>query len=333
VDLIIFTGSSEKGRLIAAAASKNLTPCILELGGKCPVVVDSSADIEFAATKVSLNAFMNSGQTCIRPDYCLVQYELVNSFMEQLQKQMKLMYDKDKNFIGRVVNQFHTNRLCKLLADHKGTVTIGNAAAHEDGKLIPTVVLNPAEDCAMMNEEIFGPILGVFTYKNLDEAIKLINSKPKALAVYYFGTNSNKNVNLNKLMRETSSGAFCVNEMCFQMYNPDLPFGGVGEAGNGRLHGKNGFDGCSNLKSVLRKAPLKFYPFNIMTPPFTADKQGMIRMLAGRLNYTQSALAKRTIWLLVLLWLLWLVVTRRLTVQTFKRFWQMLKMMWAFMRR
>lgn len=333
VDLIIFTGSTEKGRLIAAAASKNLTPCILELGGKCPVVIDSSADLEYSAIKVAMNAFMNSGQTCIRPDYCLVQYEQATKFIELLSAQIKLMFEKDKNFLGKVVNQFHTNRLCKLLADHKGTVVVGNAAAHEDGNLVPTVVLNPAEDCPLMSEEIFGPILGVFTFKKLDEAIKLINSKPKALAVYYFGTNSNKNENLTRLQRETSSGAFMVNEMCFQIYNPDLPFGGVGDAGYGRLHGKDGFDSCTNPKSVIRKGVLKFYPFNVMFPPYTPDKQQMVRTLAARLNISQRALQNRVILFLVALWLLWLVATKRLTLKTFKKFWTMLKMMWAFMRK
>ena len=139
--------------------------------------------------------------------------------------------------MGKVVNQFHTDRLCKLLSDHKGTVVVGNARAFEDGNLTPTVVLNPAEDCPLMSEEIFGPILPVFTFKKFDEAIKLINSKPKPLAVYYFGNNSNKNENLNQLSKQTSSGAFMVNEMCLQMYQTYLPFGGVGEAGYGRLHG------------------------------------------------------------------------------------------------
>lgn len=133
--------------------------------------------------------------------------------MEYLKATIKKMFEKDKNVLGKVVNQFHTNRLCKLMADHQGTVVVGNASAHEDGNLIPTVVLNPSETCPIMSEETFGPILSVFTFKNIDETIKLINSKPKPLAVYYFGTNSNKNENLNKLMRETSSGAFCVNEV------------------------------------------------------------------------------------------------------------------------
>lgn len=171
------------------------------------------------------------------------------------------------------------------MADHKGTVVIGNAAAHEDGNLTPTVVLNPAMDVTLMSEETFGPIVGLITYKNIDEAIKIINSKPKPLAVYYYGTNSNKNENLMRLMRETSSGAFVVNDTCTQIINEDLPFGGVGESGYGRLHGKDGFESCSNKKSVLRKMPLNFYPFNITIAPFTEDKQNMIRLLVKWVDY------------------------------------------------
>lgn len=206
--------------------------------------------------------------------------------MELLKAAMKKMFEKDRNCLGKVVNQFHTDRLCKLMADHQGTVVVGNGSANEDKNLVPSVVLNPSETCPLMSEETFGPILSVFTIKSIDEAVRLINSKPKALAVYYFGTNSDKNANLTKLMRETSSGAFCVNEITMQIFNQFLPFGGVGESGTGRLHGKEGFDGCSNKKSVMRKAPLKFYPFNVIFAPYTEDKQSLIRLLATKLDYS-----------------------------------------------
>ena len=199
---------------------------------------------------------------------------------------METFYSKDKNFIGKVVNQFHTTRLCKLMADHKGTVVIGNPSSHEDGNLTPTVILNPAEDCALMAEETFGPILAVHTYKKFDEAIKFINSKPKPLAVYYFGTNSTRNENMQRLLRDTSSGAFLVNEAAYQIFNQCLPFGGVGESGYGRLHGKFGFDGCSNLKSVMKKVPLKFFPFTVTFPPYTEDKQRIMTLLATKLDYS-----------------------------------------------
>lgn len=243
------------------------------------------------------------------------------------------MYSKDKNCLGKIVNQFHTNRLCKLMADHKGTVIIGNPQAHEDGNLLPTVILNPAEDCSLMAEETFGPILSIFTYKKIEEVIKTINSKPKPLSVYYFGTNSNRNENLNRLIKETSSGAFLVNEVAMQMFHQDLPFGGVGESGYGRLHGKEGFNSCSNKKSVLRKVPLKFYPFSVIFAPYTEDKQRVITLLATKLDFTQGQLKKKAIILLIVLFLLWLIATKRLTIQKVKKFWMMLKMMFAMMRK
>lgn len=243
------------------------------------------------------------------------------------------MHEKDKSVLGKVVNQFHTNRLCKLMADHKGTVVIGNAAAHEDGNLTPSVVLNPAIDGGLMSEEVFGPIVGVITYKNIDEAIKVINSKPKPLAVYYFGTNSNKNENLVRLMRETSSGAFVVNDVCSHFINEELPFGGVGESGYGRLHGKEGFDSCCNKKSVLRKVSLNIYPFNIMMAPFPEDKQKMIRLLISRMDYTQGQLLRRSLLIVAVLFFLWLVVTKRLTLQKVKRVWAMLKLAITMLRK
>jgi len=243
------------------------------------------------------------------------------------------MYENDKKALGKVVNEFHTNRLCKLMADHKGTVVIGNPVAHEDGNLTPSVILNPAEDCGLMNEETFGPILAVFTFKKVDEVIKLINSKPKPLAVYYFGKNSNKNETMMRLMRETSSGAFCVNEAAYQYNNQDLPFGGVGDSGYGRLHGKAGFDSCSNKKSVMRKIPLKFYPFSVSLPPYTEDKQKMIKLMFRKLDITQRQLQRRIIIGLIVIYLLWAVLTKRLTIQKVKKFWTVIKMAWQFMRK
>jgi len=184
-----------------------------------------------------------------------------------------------------------------------------------------------------MSQETFGPILNVLTYKNMDEAIKVINSKPKPLAVYYFGTNSNKNENLMRLMRETSSGAFAVNDICNQIINEYLPFGGVGESGYGRLHGKDGFECCSNKKSVLRKVPLNFYPFSVAMAPFTESKQSVIRLLATKLDYTQSQLGRRALVAGVILFLLWLLVTKRLTVQKVKRVWTMLKIAVTMLRK
>ena len=145
----------------------------------------------------------------------------------------------------------------------------GNEKAGEDNQLTPTVILNPSMTSDLMTDETFGPILPVITYKNLDEAISIINSREKPLAIYYFGKNSSFNKNLTRVRNETSSGAFVVNEIASQFLFQDLPFGGVGASGYGRCHGKEGFLQCSNQKSCVFKTPLNFWPFTVTIPPFT----------------------------------------------------------------
>ncbi len=162
--------------------------------------------------------------------------------------------------MGKVVSEFHHNRLCDMLKDHQGHVIIGNPNAHDDKRLQPTVIVSPSKEAAVMKEEIFGPILPVYTYQNFDEVVKHINSNPKPLCLYYFGKTSGKN--FKKLEKETSSGALVANETLFQMVNSDLPFGGVGFSGYGRCHGEAGFKAFSNAKSVFDKAVMKMYPYS-----------------------------------------------------------------------
>lgn len=243
VDLIIFTGSTEKGRLVAAAAAKNLVPCILELGGKCPLIVDEGCNLAYAAEKVAAMAFMNSGQLCIRCDYILVHNNLADSFLNKLKANMQSIYKKgtDRATLGNCINDFHQERCIKLLEDHQGTLIEGNPDTGEDKNLIPSVVLNPSLEAPLMKEEIFGPILPVFTYKNIGEAIEFIGKLDKPLAVYYFGKNSMSNPNLVRVKNETTSGAFLVNDIAIHFLNADTPFGGVGASGYGRCHGYEGF--------------------------------------------------------------------------------------------
>lgn len=215
-DLIVYTGSTEKGKLVAQAASKNLVPCILELGSKSPLIVDKSADIAYTALKVAFGSFLNYGQTCIRPDYCLVEYTVVVKFVEELDKQLRELYNggKNKDLLGHSINSFHYDRVCALLADHKGTVVAGNPNAHIDKKLEPTIVLNPSPNSPLMKEEIFGPIVPILTYKTIDEAIKIIKGQEKPLVIYFFGKDSNDfNSSKMRLMTGTSSGAFVVNDV------------------------------------------------------------------------------------------------------------------------
>ena len=230
-----------------------------------------------------------------------------------------------KATLGKCINQFHHDRCCELLADHGGTLIEGNANANFDKNLLPTVILNPSLDSQLMKEEIFGPILPVFTYKNIQEAIEFINKMDKPLAVYYFGRNSWGNPNLMRLKNETSSGAFLVNDIAVHFLNADTPFGGVGGSGYGRCHGKEGFLQCSNTKSVMVKTPINAWPFTVIHPPYTPDKQKMIKLLMVNFDYTQMQVYKRIAWFVIIVIFLWLIASKRLTMAKLRK----LKMMFS----
>lgn len=163
----------------------------------------------------------------------------------------------------------------------------GNANAHIDKKLQPTLILNPSLDSGIMKEEIFGPLLPVFTVKNIQESIDFISKLDKPLAIYYFGKNSWSNKNLMRIKEETTSGAFLVNDIAVHFLNGATPFGGVGASGYGRCHGKEGFLQCSNTKSIMVKTPMPFWPFNLTNPPYPPANQRIIRILTNQLDYSQ----------------------------------------------
>ena len=287
-DCICFTGSSEKGKLVAAAAGKNLVPCILELGGKSPAIVDQGANLELAARKIVMGKFLNAGQICVSPDYILLQHSVTERFVQQLIQAIKDLSQSGANVndLGRIVNDFHLDRVCDLMKDHQGIVIHGNQAAYEDRNLTPTVILNPSWESPLMQGEIFGPILPIINYQNIEDAIALIKKNEKPLAIYYFGSMTGSN--LRKVERGTSSGSLVVNDTLFQLVNTDLPFGGVGNSGMGRYHGYEGFKAFSNAKSLLTKPALNFYPYNRMSLPFTEDKQSLIRTVMKYLSLTQQ---------------------------------------------
>jgi aldehyde dehydrogenase (NAD+) len=188
----------------------------LELGGKSPCIIDKGADLAYTASKMAFSCFFNFGQTCTRPDYILIDYTLVGKFVDELKTKMKTLHNDGKSIdlLGNAINDFHHERLCALFKDHQGTVVIGNVNAHIDKDLQPSVILNPSTDSPLMKDEIFGPIVPIITVKNIDEAIDFINNRPKPLATYYYGSNSRWNTNLNKVEKQTSSGAFVVNDSC-----------------------------------------------------------------------------------------------------------------------
>mmetsp|Transcript_55617 Transcript_55617/g.76448 ORF Transcript_55617/g.76448 Transcript_55617/m.76448 type:complete len:233 (+) Transcript_55617:767-1465(+) len=229
----------------------------------------------------------NFGQTCIRPDYTLVDADIAQKFVDKLKHYLGKFYSegKDKSALGTAVNDFHHKRICNLLKDHGGHLCYGNENAPNDFNMKPAIVLNPLEDSPLMKEEIFGPILPVITYKTIDEAIKFINDRDKALVIYYFGP-AFRNKTIEKIQKETSSGAFLTNDVIAHAANVKLGFGGVGASGYGRYHGKAGFDCMSNAKSIMYKPQLKLYPFNLVLPPYDTPKMNMVKTMFKYLDIT-----------------------------------------------
>lgn len=326
VDGITFTGSTEKGKLVAAAAAKNLVPCILELGGKSPCIVDETADIDFAAKKLCFGRFANFGQTCVAPDYVYVHTKVKDLLIEKLAKYVKEMYDNGNKVdeYGHAINDFHHERLCALMKSHGGEVKVGNPNAATDKKLEPTVILNPSKTSEVMISEIFGPILPIFTYEDPAQIIKEIKSRDKPLVIYYFGKTF-YNKTMEKIKNETSSGAFSVNEVLFHLANPYLPFGGVGGSGYGRCHGKEGFQQCSNSKSVLIKPTVTMYPYSEIYPPFTNKKQNLLKTLTKYVTGTQCQSVKRLIYLLIGLFAVVQVARGKINKQTFVKLGEVIK--------
>lgn len=289
-DLICFTGSTMKGKLVAEAAGKNLIPCILELGGKCPTIVDATADIDFAAGKVCFARFNNAGQTCIGADYVLVHESVQTQFLDRLTHHLRTMYGSSNpagpRDMGKVVTDWHCDRLQQLIDTSKGRILTGGKVDRNSKWVEPTIIVNPDRKAPIMDEEIFGPLLPIIVWKDIEEVIETINGKDKPLAIYYFGKTLSNPIK-DRLINETSSGAFLVNEAIIHIVNHEFGFGGVGGSGYGRYGGYDGFKQWSNPKSIMVKPPMNFYPYNQLTPPFTPGKIKLVRTLFG-LKGTQN---------------------------------------------
>jgi aldehyde dehydrogenase (NAD+) len=251
-DHIFFTGSTALGKIVMAAAAKNLTPVTLELGGKSPCIVDTDINLEHTVRRITWGKFINAGQTCIAPDYILVNQKIKRDFVDELQKCLKKFYgdhpEKNPDY-ARIVSQKHFERLTNLLKG--GEIIIGGEINPSERYIAPTVLDNVSVVDPVMQEEIFGPILPVIAYTDLTEAIALINSKPKPLALYLFSQNKQLQ---KRVLQETSSGGVCFNDTMMQFGVSSLPFGGVGDSGIGTYHGKASFDTFSHYKSVLRNS-------------------------------------------------------------------------------
>jgi coniferyl-aldehyde dehydrogenase len=272
-DHLLFTGSTATGRLIMRAASEKLTPVTLELGGKSPVLIDSDYPLERAAYSIAGGKLLNAGQTCVAPDYVLVPEAEATRFAALFADKVKALYPSlvSNPDYTAVINQRHHARLQALVDDarSKGASVIEINPAGEDfrgqpdRKFPPTVLLGVTDDMTVMQDEIFGPVLPVKTYGTLDEAIAYINSRPRPLALYYFGGNRGRQ---REVLARTTSGGVTINDTMLHYLQEDLPFGGVGPSGMGVYHGREGFRTFSHAKPVLRQA--RFNATAVVRPPY-----------------------------------------------------------------
>lgn len=258
-DKIFFTGSTQAGRAVMTAAARHLTPVTLELGGKCPAVVCADAPIELAARRIAWGKFLNAGQTCVAPDFVLVERSVRDSFVTALKKSLREFYGDDPNRsedYGRIVNRRHFDRLVSYLRDEK--VVHGGKYDLERLFISPTILVNSSMDSAVMREEIFGPILPVLDYEKLDDALALLQARPTPLALYIFTASRDTET---QILDKVRSGGVCVNDVVSHMMVTGLPFGGLGESGLGSYHGRSGFEAFTHQRAMMRR------PFWV-DPPF-----------------------------------------------------------------
>lgn len=263
-DYIFFTGSVPVGRIVMEAASKHLTPVTLELGGKSPCIVDETANIDLAAKRITWGKFLNAGQTCVAPDYLLVHKSVKDKLVARIKYYIKEFYGSDpcNNMeYPKIINDKHFHRLLRLLEGEK--IVFGGNYKEKTNQISPTIVENVSWESALMENEIFGPILPVLEFNEINEVISVVNQRPKPLALYYF---SNRRDRQKKIIKSISFGGGCINDTIVHLASSYLPFGGVGNSGMGGYHGKASFDTFSHKKSILKKSnlidiPLRYPPY------------------------------------------------------------------------
>ena len=263
-DYIFFTGSTRVGKIIMRAASENLIPVSLELGGKSPCIIDETADIKLAARRIAWGKLLNAGQTCVSVDYVVVHSKVKDEFIKALQEEIELRYPNAINneTYPRIINQRHYERLLNLIQTEKDV--IGGQKNDEGRKIAPTIFPNVEFYHEVMREEIFGPLLPVIEYDDINKVIRTIKEREKPLACYIF---SQKKTNADAIIHSLSYGGGCVNDVILQTANHRMPFGGVGYSGMGAYHGKTGFDTLSHKKGVVRNKiifdlPFRYAPFD-----------------------------------------------------------------------
>ena len=264
-DLIFFTGSQAVGKEVLRRAAEHLTPAVLELGGKSPCIVDSSANIKLAARRIAFGKFLNCGQTCVAPDYILCERSVKDEFVSAVISEIKKQYGDnalDNKDYGKIINEKHFKRLIGLIDETK--VVFGGFSDNDTCRIAPTVMDNVTDDDAVMGEEIFGPIMPVLAFDDFDLMLNELKTKDKPLALYLFTSNKK---HVKRVTAELSYGGGCINDVVIHLATSEMGFGGVGESGMGSYHGKDGFDAFSHYKSIVDKKtwidlPMRYQPYN-----------------------------------------------------------------------
>jgi aldehyde dehydrogenase (NAD+) len=274
-DHILYTGNERVAQIVMTAAAKHLTPVTLELGGKSPCIIDKSADIEVAASRIAWGKFINAGQTCVAPDHVLVHRDVATQFIDAITRRIKDFYGEDASQSPdycRIASERHAARFSKLLEGqkihHGGRVDVANRFVE------PTIVLDPPADSALMTEEIFGPVLPVITVDEMHHAIKFVADRPKPLALYVF---TKSKALEDAVLDRISAGSVCINDAVIFMVSPELPFGGVGNSGMGRYTGWYGFETFSHMRPIMKRsfrfdAPIRY-------PPYTDRKEKLMKLV------------------------------------------------------
>ena len=272
-DYIFFTGSVAVGKTVMEAAAKRLTPVTLELGGKSPIIVDEMANLPLAARRIAFGKVLNAGQTCVAPDYLMIEKSVEAPFIEEYKKALADFFpDGDMSGMVRIINDKHFERVCNIL-DNSGSIAIGGARDAETRFIEPAVLTDVPIDSPAMQQEIFGPVLPVLPYEKLDDCIDFIRSRPKPLALYIFSENK---MNQEKVLNSCSFGGGCINDTVIHLASSHMSFGGVGESGMGSYHGRKSFDTFTHYRSVLKQGKLDV---KLRYFPYKSGKEKIIRMI------------------------------------------------------
>lgn len=290
-DHLVFTGSTQVGRQVMAAAAKNLTPVTLELGGKSPVIVSLSCDIAKAAEQIITSKSMNAGQLCVSPDYVFVPERQLELFIARCKQTIDELFPSffDNPDYVSLINERHYDRISGYLEEAKenGINIIAlmpdNESFSDRGRhRIPLhLVINPTDDLQVMQQEIFGPLLNIKTYTDFDQCLSYINNRPKPLALYYFGYDAMEE---NRVLEETCSGGVAINDIGIHYANDDLPFGGIGDSGMGHYHGFDGFKTFSHVKAVFKQGRANLAKIMGSLPPYAPNAKKLDKMLAGQIR-------------------------------------------------